>query len=45
MTERIEKTLYFDPQQAREIICDRCGGATYGPGYHCIRCQRDNYDA
>ena len=44
MTERIEKTLYFDPQQARQMRCDQCGGATYSPGYHCIRCQRNGHD-
>ena len=45
MTERIEKILYFDPQQAKSVCCDYCGGATYGPGYRCIRCQRDRHDA
>ena len=44
MKVRIEKVLYFDPQQAREVCCGRCGGVTYEPGYHCIRCERDGYD-
>ena len=40
----IEKMLYFDPQQQKFACCDRCGGACYGPGYYCIRCERDGYD-
>ena len=44
MTEQIEKILYFDPQQAKHLCCGHCGGATYWPGYHCIRCERDRHD-
>jgi len=44
MNVRIEKVLYFDPQQAREGRCGRCGGVAYEPGYRCIRCERDRHD-
>jgi len=44
MKQEIEKILFWDPQQAKQSNCGRCGGVTYGPGYHCIRCQRDGYD-
>ena len=44
MKQEIEKTLYWDPQQEKSACCACCGCTTYGPGYRCIRCQRDDYD-
>lgn len=41
MTVKIESVLYIDPQQLPSKYCPVCGGAVYGPGYACIRCERD----
>lgn len=42
MNVTIEQTLYPDPQAQRPGgRCPVCGGALYGPGFHCIRCGRD----
>ena len=40
MTDRIEAVLYIDPQTRPSKPCPVCGGATYGPGWFCIRCER-----
>lgn len=45
MKQGIEQVLYWDPQQSAASCCERCGSVIYRPGYHCIRCQRDGYDA
>ncbi len=37
----IESILYQDPQQQLDYPCPVCGGRVYGPGYFCIRCERD----
>lgn len=37
----IQSTLFTDPQAQTDICrCEHCGGTCYGPGYHCIRCER-----
>lgn len=41
MIDKIEYTLYIDPQAVRNSRCPVCGGAIYPPGWHCIRCERD----
>lgn len=34
-----EPTLFFDPQaEPRVRFCPVCGGCTYPPGHHCLRC-------
>ena len=38
----LEPTLFFDPQAEPRIrLCEVCGGCTYPPGYHCLRCERE----
>ena len=38
---RVEKVLYFDPQQVPEVsFCPVCGGCVYLPSLRCIRCER-----
>ncbi len=33
-------TMFFDPQaEAKVEFCPVCGGCTYPPGYHCLRCE------
>ena len=45
MTEGIQGMLFLDEQQAVPVCyCSRCGGAKYGMGHWCIRCEVDGYD-
>ena len=37
----IEPVLYIDIQRTPSKPCPRCGGETYPPGYHCVRCGED----
>ena len=38
---RVEKALYFDPQQVPAVFaCPVCGGCVYLPSLRCIRCER-----
>ena len=38
---RVEKALYFDPQQVPAAgFCRRCGGCVYLPSLRCLRCER-----
>ena len=38
---RVEKALYFDPQQIPAAgCCPECGGCLYLPTLRCIRCER-----
>lgn len=40
MATSIEQSLYDDPQAAIPAgYCDKCGGALYRPGLHCLRCE------
>ncbi len=41
MGHTIEPVLFTDPQQQKEKPCPVCGGAVYPPGWHCLRCQRE----
>ena len=41
MRRNIESVLYIDPQTLPSKPCPRCGGATYSPGYFCLRCERE----
>lgn len=42
MRIQTEPTMFFDPQDTGAVcFCPRCGGSTYPPGHHCLRCQRE----
>ena len=38
--QHLENLYLSDPQRHPSMPCPRCGGCTYPPSYHCIRCER-----